>query len=78
MVKRIKKIKNALNPGPDYAEIYDLLENEDVSDEEIARYMNLDIETVRSIKKELQDDEINDAPSTFFKTWKPKKDRRKT
>jgi hypothetical protein len=78
MVKKIKKIKNALNPGPDYADFFDLLENEDVNDEEIARYMNLDIETVRSIKKELQDDEINDAPSAFFKTWKPKKDRRKT
>lgn len=77
MVKK-NRLTKSLNPGTDdYQDFVELFE-EDVMDEEIARDMNIDIETVRSIKKDLQDEEAADGPSVFFKTSKNKKNRRKT
>jgi hypothetical protein len=75
MVKK-NRLAKGLNSGTDdYQDFVELFE-EDVMDEEIARDMNIDIETVRSIKKELQDEEVADGPSLFFKTSKSKKNRR--
>lgn len=78
MSKKNRLVKN-LNPGiSDYQDFVDLLEEEDVMDEDIARDMNVDIETVRSIKQEMQDEETANGPSVFFKTPRTKKTRRKT
>jgi len=76
-VKKRNSLKNLLNPFPsDFSEVADLLEDEDVLDEDIARDLNIDLETVRSLKKDLEEENI-DNPSAFFKAYKTNKSRRK-
>lgn len=61
----------------DYQDYFELFE-EDVMDEEIARDMHVDIETVQSIKKDFKDEEMVEGPSVFFKATSNKKKRRKS
>lgn len=71
-------IKRFVNPvSGDFNEVVDMLEDEDINEEDIARETNLDLETVRSLRKDLEEDVI-DSPSVFFKTYKVKRTRRKT
>jgi len=76
-VKKRDGLKNLLNPFPnDFSEVVELLEDEDVMDEDIARDMNLNLDTVRSLKKDLEEENI-ESPSVFFKAYKVNKSRRK-
>lgn len=52
MVK--KKIRNSneiFNFRENYADILDLFSQDDITDEDIAQYANIDLDTVRSIKR---------------------------
>jgi hypothetical protein len=75
-MKKKPSIKKFLNPDSNFSEVVDLLEDEDIEDEDIARDMNLDLETVRSLKQDI-DEDILDGPSALFKAFKIKKTRRK-
>ena len=76
-MKKRDGLKNLLNPFPnDFSEVVELLEDEDVMDEDIARDMNLNLDTVRSLKKDLEEENI-ESPSVFFKAYKVNKSRRK-
>lgn len=77
-MRKNRRVRSINPDSSDYQDFVDLFEEEDVMDEDIARDMNVDIETVRSIKQELQDEERSDGPSAFFKTKGLKKTRRKT
>ncbi|ADL08116.1 hypothetical protein [Thermosediminibacter oceani] len=70
MKKKSKAPRMLLRPEEsltDYLELFD----EDVHDEDIARAMNVDIETVRSIRGEL-DDENTSPKRIFFKKTRGK------
>lgn len=78
MVRKTRIIKNFNMDTSDISDFADLLEEEDIRDEDIARDMNLDVETVKSMKQDLRDEEV-DGPSVFFKTSRhTKKARRKS
>lgn len=78
MVRKTRIIKNFNMDTSDISDFADLLEEEDIRDEDIARDMNLDVETVKRMKQDLRDEEV-DGPSVFFKTSRhTKKARRKS
>ncbi len=47
----------------DFAELFELA---DINDEDIARDMNVDIQTVKSIKYEWEYEDAKDSPSLLF------------
>lgn len=52
MAKEIKSFKKLLNYYDCYSDILDIIsQDDDISDEDIAHYANIDIDTVKSIKK---------------------------
>ncbi|HHY41988.1 MAG TPA: hypothetical protein GX514_03960 [Thermoanaerobacterales bacterium] len=52
MAKKIKSFKKLLNYYDCYSDILDIIsQDDDISDEDIAHYANIDIDTVKSIKK---------------------------
>jgi len=52
MARKIKSIKKMLNFDGSYSDILDILgQDDDISDEEIALYANIDIDTVKSIRE---------------------------
>jgi hypothetical protein len=51
----------------DYSDLLELFEREDVTDEDIARDMKIDIKTVWSLRKEFLEEEMLDGPSTLFR-----------
>jgi len=77
MVRKNSLIKNLNHGSGDYQDFVELLEEDDVMDEDIARDMDVDVETVRSMKQEMQDEEAANGPSVFFKASRNKRTRRK-
>jgi len=77
MVRKNSLIKSLNKAICDYQDFAELLEEEDVMDEDIARDMNIDVETVKSMKQEMQDEEAANRPSVFFKASRNKRTRRK-
>lgn len=69
--------KSSWDSNADYSDILELFEQEDVLDEDIARDMNMDVQAVSSLRREMQDEEAIDSPSLFFKTQGKKTSRRK-
>ena len=59
MVKKTKSIKVLFNSKENYADILDLFDQDDIADEDIAQYANMDIDTVKSIKREVNEETIN-------------------
>ncbi len=57
MVKKTKSIKVLFNSKENYADILDLFDQDDIADEDIAQYANMDIDTVKSIKREWVNEE---------------------
>lgn len=56
MAKKIKSFKKLLNYYDCYSDILDIIsQDDDISDEDIAHYANIDIDTVKSIKKKWAD-----------------------
>jgi len=52
LAKKIKSFKKLLNYYDCYSDILDIIsQDDDISDEDIAHYANIDIDTVKSIKK---------------------------
>ena len=52
MARKYRSIKNLLNSNDNYTDILDIIsQDDDISDEDIAHYANIDIDTVKSIKK---------------------------
>ncbi|HHY04190.1 MAG TPA: hypothetical protein GX534_03275 [Thermoanaerobacterales bacterium] len=50
-------MKKYLNPERDYTDLFLLFDSEEIKEDEIARDMNLELQTVRSIKKQWYDSE---------------------
>ncbi len=69
-VKRIKGKLYGSGEYDEYTDLVELFELADVNDEDIARDMNVDIQTVKKIKDEWESEEVKDSPSVFFKTNK--------
>jgi len=58
MARKIKSIKKMLNFDGSYSDILDILgQDDDISDEEIALYANIDIDTVKSIREKWTNEE---------------------
>jgi len=58
MARKIRSIKKLLNYNDNYSDILDIISQDvDISDEEIAHYANIDIDTVKSIKQEWVNEE---------------------
>ena len=57
MAEKIKSMKVLFNSNENYADILDLFDQDDIDDEDIAHYANIDIDRVESIKREWVDDE---------------------
>jgi hypothetical protein len=53
----ISGMKKYLNPERDYTDLFLLFDSEEIKEDEIARDMNLELQTVRSIKKQWYDSE---------------------
>ncbi|NLZ51926.1 MAG: hypothetical protein GX892_02065 [Thermoanaerobacteraceae bacterium] len=52
MARKTRSIRKSMNSNHIYADILDLLsQEEDIADEDIAHYANIDIDTVKSIKQ---------------------------
>ena len=52
MARKYRSIKNLLNSNDNYTDILDIIsQDDDITDEDIAHYANIDIDTVKSIKK---------------------------
>jgi len=52
MARKIKSIKKMLNFDDSYADILDIISQDDeISDEDIALYANMDIDTVKRIRE---------------------------
>jgi len=59
MVRKIRSIKKMLNYNDSYADILDIIGQEnDFSDEDIAIYANMNIDTVKSIKEKWANEEF--------------------
>jgi hypothetical protein len=67
---KVKRIKGKLYGSQEYTDFVELFELADVNDDDIARDMNVDIQTVKRIKDEWENEEVKDSPSVFFKTNK--------
>lgn len=52
MAKKIRSIKELFNSNDNYTDILDLFDEDDITDEDIAHYANIDIDTVKNIKRE--------------------------
>lgn len=57
MAKKIRSIKVLFNSNENYADILDLFDQDDIADEDIAQYADIDINTVKSIKREWVNEE---------------------
>lgn len=65
--KNTRSFKNLLNPDPDFSDVFELFEDNEVRDEDIARDMNIDVEIVRRIKREWHYEDMPNSLSAFFK-----------
>ena len=57
MAKKIRSIKVLFNSNENYTDILDLFDQDDIADEDIAQYADIDIDTVKSIKRERVNEE---------------------
>lgn len=57
MAKKIRSIKVLFNSNENYTDILDLFDQDDIADEDIAQYADIDIDTVKSIKREWVNEE---------------------
>ena len=62
---KFKSVKRHLN-NEEYNDFAELFELADINDEDIARDMNVDIQTVKSIKYEWEYEDAKDSPSLLF------------
>ncbi|MGI6485813.1 MAG: hypothetical protein ACOX15_05740 [Tepidanaerobacteraceae bacterium] len=62
---KLKSVKRHLN-NEEYNDFAELFELADINDEDIARDMNVDIQTVKSIKYEWEYEDAKDSPSLLF------------
>jgi 1,2-phenylacetyl-CoA epoxidase catalytic subunit len=68
MAKKIKSIKALFNSNENYADILDLFDQDDIADEDIAQYANMDIDTVKSIKQEwINEETVNPLKKSRLK-----------
>lgn len=59
MARKYRSIKNLLNSNDNYTDILDIIsQDDDITDEDIAHYANIDIDTVKSIRQEWVDEEL--------------------
>jgi hypothetical protein len=63
---KVKSVKRHLVWCQEYTDFAELFELADVNDDDIARDMNVDIQTVKSIKYEWEYEEAKDSPSLLF------------